>query len=566
MKTHSFVLGVDFGTDSVRAVVVGASNGEVAGSCVVSYRRWADGLYCDPLANRFRQHPLDYLESMEAAIVGALREAGNGVAARVAGIAADTTGSTPVLADGEGTALSLLPAFQDNPDAMFILWKDHTSVSQAERISALAHSWKVDFTQYEGGVYSSEWFWAKVLRVLETNPAVAEAAVTVLEHCDWIPAVLTGTRDLGQIRRSRCAAGHKAMWHATFGGYPSDEFLAKLHPRLPKLKASLGSATYTSDVACGTICDEWAHKLGIPRTTAVAVGAFDAHMGAVGGGIQPYQLVKVMGTSTCDVLVVPRTEEPERLVPGICGQVDGSVLPGAIGYEAGQSAFGDVYAWFKKLLCWPLGFMPAELTPADPAAKERLVGAWMDRIIPELERAALAIPPCPPRESAESAVLALDWMNGRRTPDANQRLKGAITGIQLGTDAPRLYRALVEATAFGSRAIVERFRSSGIPIESCIAIGGVAKKSPFVMQTVANVMNMDIAVSAADQAVALGAAIFAATAAGLHPTVAEAQRAMSAGVERIYPPDPAMAARYDVLYKEYLSLGSFVEQELTHGN
>ncbi len=561
MKAHPFVVGVDFGTDSVRAVVVDALDGEVAGSWVVPYRRWADGLYCDPLANRFRQHPLDYLESMEAAIVGALREAGNGVATRVEGLAADTTGSTPVLADREGTALSLLPAFQDDPDAMFILWKDHTSVSQAERISSLARSWEVDFTQYEGGVYSSEWFWAKVLRVLETNPAVTEAAVTVLEHCDWIPAVLTGTRDLGQIRRSRCAAGHKAMWHAEFGGYPSDEFLAKLHPRLPKLKASLGNATWTSDVPFGTLSDEWAHKLGIPRTTVVAVGAFDAHMGAVGGGIQPYQLMKVMGTSTCDVLVVPRTDQPERLVPGICGQVDGSVLPGAIGYEAGQSAFGDVYAWFKKLLCWPLGIMPAELAPADPAARERLVGAWMDRIIPELERAALAIPPA---AAAESAVLALDWMNGRRTPDANQRLKGAITGIQLGTDAPRLYRALVDATAFGSRAIVERFRSSEIRIESAIAIGGVAKKSPFVMQTVANVMNMDIAVSAADQAVALGAAMFAATAAGLHPSVPAAQRAMSAGIERTYRPDPEMAARYDVLYQEYLTLGSLVERELTH--
>jgi L-ribulokinase len=559
MKPHAFAIGVDFGTDSVRALVVGASNGETAGACVVPYRRWGNGLYCDAVANRFRQHPADYLESMEAAIVGALREAGSGVATSIQGIAVDTTGSTPVLADREGTPLALLPDFEDEPDAMFILWKDHTSVSQAERINSLAHAWKVDFTEYEGGVYSSEWFWAKVLRVVETNPAVAEAAVTVLEHCDWIPAVLTGTRDLGQIKRSRCAAGHKAMWHPRFGGYPSDEFLAQLHPRLPKLKASLGTATWTSDVPFGTISDEWSHRLGIPRTTVVAVGAFDAHMGAVGGGVRPHQLLKVMGTSTCDILVVPRTEQAETLVPGICGQVEGSVLPDAIGYEAGQSAFGDVYAWFKKLLCWPLGIMPAELAPADPAARERLVDAWMDRIIPELERAASAIPP------GESAVLALDWMNGRRTPDANQRLMGAITGIQLGTDAPRLYRALVEATAYGSRAIVERFRASGIRIDGAMAIGGVAKKSPFVMQTVADVMNMNITVSAADQAVALGAAMFAATAAGLHAGIADAQRAMSAGIERTYRPDPDMAARYDVLYNRYLALGSFVERELTPG-
>lgn len=556
MNADSFVLGVDFGTDSVRAVVVGASKGQLAGSSVVPYRRWAEGAYCDALANRFRQHPLDYLESMEAAIVGALREAGGGVASRVRGIAVDTTGSTPVLADREGTALSLLPEFRDEPDAMFILWKDHTSVDQAERINSLARASKVDFTKYEGGIYSSEWFWAKVLRVLETNPVVAEAAATVLEHCDWIPAVLTGTRDLSRIKRSRCAAGHKAMWHAEFGGYPADDFLAELHPRLPRLKASFGRETWTSDQPFGVISAEWAERLGIPNTTVVAVGAFDAHMGAVGGGIRPYQLLKVMGTSTCDVLVAPRTNQPEILVPGICGQVDGSVLPGAIGYEAGQSAFGDVYAWFKSLLCWPLGFMPAELAAADASAKGRLVEAWTDRIIPELERAALAVP------AAESGVLALDWMNGRRTPDANQRLKGAISGIQLGTDAPRLYRALVEATAYGSRAIVERFRSSGIPIESVIAIGGVAKKSPFVMQTVANVMNMDVAVSAADQAVALGAAMFAATAAGLHPGVEQAQAAMSAGIERIYQPDVEAARRYDGLYKDYLKLGAFVEREL----
>jgi L-ribulokinase len=560
MNTHPFVLGVDFGTDSVRAVVVGASNGEVAGTCVVRYRRWADGLYCDPVANQFRQHPLDHLESMQAAIVGALREAGPGVAERVEGIAADTTGSTPALADGEGTVLSLLPAFRDDPDAMFILWKDHTSVGQAERITSLARAWDVDFTRYEGGVYSSEWFWAKALRVLETNPAVAEAAVTVLEHCDWIPAVLTGTRDLARIRRSRCAAGHKAMWHAQFGGYPSDEFLRRLHPRMPKLKASLGSATWTSDAPFGTVSDEWARTLGIPRATVVTVGAFDAHMGAVGGGIRPYHLVKVMGTSTCDILMAPRTDQPEKLVPGICGQVDGSVLPGAIGYEAGQSAFGDVYAWFKKLLFWPLSVAPPELFPSDPAERERLVGTWMDRVIPELERAALAIPA---DEARKGAVLALDWMNGRRTPDADQRLKAAIVGIQLGTDAPRLYRALVDATAFGSRAIVERFRSSGIPIEGAIAIGGVAKKSPFVMQTVANAMNMEIAVPVADQAVALGAAMFAATAAGLHPGVPEAQRAMSGGVERVYRPVPEAAKRYDVLYEQYRALGSFVERELT---
>jgi len=558
MSPESFVLGVDFGTDSVRAVVVSADQGGVAGAGVAPYPRWAEGRFCDPVANQFRQHPLDYLESMEAAVVEALRSTGPGIAAKVRGIAVDTTGSTPVLADGEGTPLALLPAFRDDPDAMFVLWKDHTSVREAERINVLARSWGgVDFTKYVGGIYSSEWFWAKILHILEGRSAAAAAAVTVLEHCDRIPAGLTGTRDLRKVRRSRCAAGHKAMWHPSFGGYPSDDFLGRLHPRLPALKATLGTETWTADAPFGPLSAEWAKRLGLPAGITVAVGAFDAHMGAVGGGIRPYQLLKVMGTSTCDILVAPASEQPEKLVPGICGQVAGSVLPGAIGYEAGQSAFGDIYAWFKKLLCWPMEAAPADLTGADRAVWERATAACADRVIPELERAALALPP------GETGLVALDWMNGRRTPDANQRLKGAIAGIQLGTDAPRIYRALVEATAFGSRAIVERFKSSGVPIESVIAIGGVARKSPFVVQTVADVLNMEVSVSAADQAVALGAAMFAAAAAGLHPSVEKAQQAMSAGTERVHRPDPARVAAYQVAYREYLELGGFVESKLT---
>jgi L-ribulokinase len=546
----AYVLGIDFGTDSVRSVIAGAADGAVAAVSVADYPRWSKGLYCDPVANRFRQHPLDYLEAMRASLVDALRQAGPGVAARVRGIAVDTTGSTPVLADATGAPLSLSEPFSEDPDAMFVLWKDHTAVAEAERINTLARSWGgVDYTRFEGGIYSTEWFWAKVLHVIEANPAVARAAVTILEHCDWIPAVLCGTADLARIKRSRCAAGHKAMWHADFGGYPADEFLARLHPRLPALKASLGTETFTADVPFGTLGAEWAGKLGLSREVVVAVGAFDAHMGAVGGNILPHRLLKVMGTSTCDMVVGPRAAAAgeEKLVAGICGQVDGSIIPGAMGYEAGQSAFGDVYAWFKQLLAWPLTtFLP----PAE-------AHAIAERIIPELEKAAAAIPP------ETTALLALDWLNGRRTPDANQRLKGAITGITLGSDAPRIYRALVEATAFGSRAIVERFRSQGIRIDGVIGIGGVAKKSPFVMQTLADVLDMPLEVRGGEQPVALGAAMFAATAAGLHATVEDAQRAMSTGTEATYTPDPARARFYDARYREYEKLGAFVERALT---
>lgn len=561
MSTGSLVLGLDFGTDSVRTVVVDARDGRTVGVAVTAYPRWGRGLYCDAVAHRFRQHPLDYLDSMESSVRDALASAGPAAAAQVRGIAVDTTGSTPVLADATGRPLALVAGFEDDPDAMFVLWKDHTSVAEAAEINQLARTWGgIDYTQFEGGVYSSEWFWAKALHIIRSGGAAGRAAVTVLEHCDWVPMVLTGTSDLRKVKRSRCAAGHKAMWHASFDGYPSDEFLARLHPRLPELKATFGTQTYTADTAFGTLAPDWASKLGLSRSVVVSVGAFDAHMGAVGGNIRPYQLVKVMGTSTCDVMVAPGSGAPggnEQLVAGICGQVDGSVIAGAIGYEAGQSAFGDVYAWFKDLLSWPLQAILPSLPGMEPAAAANLAQAIADRIIPELEKAARAVPP------AASGVIALDWLNGRRTPDADQRLKAAIAGLDLGTDAPRVYRALVEATAFGARAIVERFRSQGVRIDGAIAIGGIPRKSPFVMQVMADVLDLAIEVPAAEQPVALGAAMFAATAAGLYPRIEDAQRTMAASVEITYHPDPERATLYASLYRAYLALGSFVEKQLT---
>lgn len=559
MSAAACVVGIDFGTDSVRSIVADATSGKVLGSSVKYYPRWAKGLYCDAVASRFRQHPLDYLESMEASVVAALEDAGAGCASRVRGIAVDTTGSTPVLANRSGTPLALTPELAENPNAMFVLWKDHTAVAEAERLNQLAKTWGgADYTKYVGGIYSSEWFWAKAAHILATDAAVAEAAVTLLEHCDWIPAVLTGTTDLERFKRSRCAAGHKALWHAEFGGYPADAFLAQLHPKLPALKASFGSQTFTSDTPFGTLSSEWAAKLGLPRETLVAVGAFDAHMGAVGGGIGKHTLLKVMGTSTCDIVVGPHTGEAQTLVSGICGQVDGSVIPGMLGYEAGQSAFGDVYAWFKALLAWPLETILPTLDGFSDEQKRELGERIAERLIPELDRGAAAL------SIEDSSVLALDWLNGRRTPDANQRLRGALTGLTLGTDAPRIYRGLVEATAFGSRAIVERFRAQGTRIDSAIAIGGVAKKSSFVMQTIADVMNLEVTVPEGDQPVALGAAMFAATAAGLYGQVGEAQQAMSSGIAAVYRPDQARAERYERLYQDYVALGSFVERRLTN--
>ena len=540
-----YVIGLDYGTDSVRALIADTADGREVSSAVFYYPRWQAGKYCDPAVSQFRQHPLDYLEGLENVIVNALATAPAGIAENVVGMSVDTTGSTPVAVDRHGTPLALLPAFAENPHAMFLLWKDHTANAEAREINELAQNWDPDFTKYVGGIYSSEWFWAKILRTLRADDAVREAAFSWVEHCDWLSAVLTGTTNPLTLRRSRCAAGHKAMWHEAFDGLPSAAFLTALDPLLTGLRERLYRHTYPSDVPMGTLSKDWAERLGLPETVVVGVGAFDAHMGAVGAGIEPYALVRVMGTSTCDMLIAPNEEVGHLLIRGICGQVDGSIMPGMLGMEAGQSAFGDVYAWFQNLLAYPLRtFLPAE--EADQ---------WVQKIIPTLSEAAAALP------VTEHDAIALDWFNGRRTPDANHLLKGAIAGLNLGTDAPKMFKALVEATAFGARRIVERFRSEGVPIRQVIGIGGVSKKSPFVMQTLANVLNMPIKIVQSEQACALGAAICAATAAGVYPTMLAAKAAMASGYDTGFQPQADRVEVYEKLYQKYVALGGFVENE-----
>jgi L-ribulokinase len=549
-----FVLGLDYGTDSVRAVIVNALNGEEVASDVNNYSRWAKGMYCDPGKNRFRQHPADYLEGLESTIKNCLSSVSDEVRQKIKGISVDTTGSTPVAVDKEGVPLSLKPGFEENPNAMFILWKDHTAVKEAGEINSVAKSWGgTDYTKFEGGIYSSEWFWAKVLHILREDGKVRKNAYSWVEHCDWIPALLTGNTDPLTLKRSRCAAGHKAMWHEDFGGLPSEEFLVKLDPVLGGLKDRLFKDTFTSDVQAGIISKEWADKLNLPENVVVGVGAFDAHMGAVGGEIKPYYLSKIMGTSTCDMLVAPFDEVGDTLVSGICGQVDGSITPGLLGLEAGQSAFGDVYAWFKDVISWPVTSILANTELLDADTRTKLVDDVMDRIIPVLTAEAEKI------DIGESGIVALDWMNGRRTPDANQSLKGAVMGLNLGSDAPKIFRALVEATVFGSKKIIDRFLSEGVRVDGVIALGGVAKKSPFVMQVMADVLNMSIKVARSEQTVALGAAMFAAVAAGIYESIEKAQGAMGAGFDAEYKPIPENVKKYKSLYEAYGRFGDFVE-------
>jgi L-ribulokinase len=520
-----YTIGLDYGTDSCRAIIVEAESGKEVATAVKYYPRWTEGNYCNPRVNQYRQHPLDYIEVLEGAVKEALSKAPAGVAENVAGMAFDTTGSTPVLTNKEGIPLALLPEFAENPNAMFVLWKDHTAIKEAAEINKLAKEWEIDYTAYEGGIYSSEWVWAKMLHVLREDEKVRKAAYSWIEHCDWMPALITGKLKPEEAIRGRCSAGHKAMWHESWDGLPSEKFLTRLDPLFAGFRSRLYKDTFPSNTKVGNLTEEWAKRLGLTTKVAVAAGAFDCHMGAVGAQIKPGDFVRVIGTSTCDIMAVPYEEIEGKLIPGICGQVDGSVIPGMIGLEAGQSGFGDVYAWFS-----------------------RFVGKDISELTEEAENLPIT-----------ENLIATDWLNGRRTPDANQLLKGTITGLTLGTTAPMVFRALVEATAFGSKAIIDRFLENGIEIKEVVGIGGISLKSPFVMQTLADVLGMPIKVAKTEQACAFGAAMFGAVAAGIYPKVEDAQNAMGQGFAFEYHPNMENNKLYAELYKKYIQIGKFTE-------
>ena len=590
-------IGLDFGTDSVRAIVVDAS-GDTLAEAVRPYPRWSEGRFIQASASLFRQHPLDYIEAMTDVV----REVVSHVdPAEVRGIGVDTTGSTPCLTDATGQPLALRPEFADDPDAMFVLWKDHTAIEEERRINEVAHSGDgADYTAYEGGIYSCEWFWSKVLHVIRANPRVRAAAANVVEHCDWIPAVLVGGNPVAGIRdqgsgvrgecrsadgssaypkavdewvdavdfahgkrqhaaggppalrqgdphktttpepsnhqtvkpsnetlcpaaqRSRCAAGHKAMWHASWGGLPPESFFERVDPILVPFRRVLPDETFTADNPVGHLSPEWAARFGLPETVVVAGGILDGHCGAVGAGVRPGTLVKVCGTSACDFLVAKRVDD---VIPGICGQVDGSVVPGFIGLEAGQSAFGDVYAWLRRFLSYA-----------------------GDVSVAALSRDAAAIAP------GSTGIVALDWFNGRRTPYADSSRTGAITGLNLGSTPPMVFRALAEATVFGSKAIVDHFEEHGVSVSEIVATGGISRKSPFVMQMCADVLGRPVKVAACEQTCALGGAIFASVAAGVYHDVPEAMTHMASGIDQVYLPDAAAATAYACLYTKYRRL------------
>lgn len=534
--SNPVVAGLDYGSDSVRCVYVNARSGEVYSSAVAEYPRWKLGLYCNPQLSMYRQHPLDYIETLIDVVHRAADKLPEGISTNdIVGMTIDTTGSTPVVINENLVPLALTDEFKDDPNAMFILWKDHMATQEAEEINQLAHSGDfTDYTLYSGGSYSSEWFFAKILKSLRSSDAVKKAAFSWIEHCDWMPAMLTGQKDINKIKRSRCVAGHKAMWNKTHGGYPSEEFLTELDPLLSGLRETLGEETYTIDQVAGNLSSQWAEKLSFPEGISVGIGALDAHMGAVGGGIKPGELLKVLGTSTCDMLLGSIDRQLDA-VRGISGEVPGSIVPGYIGYEAGQSAFGDIYAWFKRFML--------DLVP--DSQKERQGKSFLAI----LDKKAAEV------DISGQSVLALDWHNGRRTPFVDPHVKGAIFNLTLSTSPVEVYRALVESTCFGAKAILDCFESQGVEVNSIRALGGIASKSSFVMQTLSDVLQREIIICDNDQVCALGAAMGAAVCTGIYETIEDAQKVMSPGIAGVYQPDKEKASLYLTRYKEYQRKG-----------
>jgi L-ribulokinase len=523
-----FALGVDFGTNSVRALVVRCSDGAEFGSRVIGYPSGAQGVLLDPKNGLLaRQHPGDYLYGLEESIRGALAEAGRKpdfAPSQVVGIGLDSTGSSPIPVDAQNRPLALSNRWKGNLDAVCWLWKDHTSWREAAKITDLCAKIRPQYIAKCGGVYSSEWFWAKLWHCLNVAPETFDAAYSWVELADWAPSVLAGVADPRLVKRGVCAAGHKALYSDDWGGLPDKEFLKALDPRLAEIRDRLYQKAYDASEPAGSLCSEWAAKLGLAAGIPIAIGEFDVHYGAIGCGVREGTLVKVIGTSTCDCAVVSAEKEVAD-IPGICGIVKGAILPGFFGIEAGQSAVGDIFKWWVEVVLGGDAALHAQLSAE--AAKQR---------------------------PGQAGVLALDWNNGNRTILVDQRLTGLILGQDLYTTRADIYRALIEATAFGARAIIERVKEYGVRIDQVVCTGGIAEKNPLLMQIYADVTGCDMQVAGSSQTCALGSAIAAAVLAGAHRDFASAEAAMTSLKPESYRPIAGNRAVYDKLYALYREL------------
>lgn len=529
-----YAIGLDFGTNSCRSLIVDVADGKEIASHVFPYPSGSEGVIIDRAdPNLARQNPADYLEGIEVTIVRALEKAKENDPGfrneNVIGIGVDTTGSSPMPVDAKGSPLCFDEAFKNNPAAYVWLWKDHTSYQEAADITALARNIRPEYLGKIGGVYSSEWWWSKILHCKKVAPEVFEAAYSWAEICDWIPAHLAGNLDPNGMKRSICAAGHKALFNSEWKGLPDEEFLSRLAPGLEKLRKRLYETAFTADRRIGYLSKDWSAKLGLSTSVAVSVGAFDAHMGAVGASVSPGTLVKIMGTSTCDIMIAPSSDKLKD-IPGVCGIVNGSVMDGYYGIEAGQSAVGDIFLWFVNNL------VPEKY------------GTTQDEKFAALNEAASRLKP------GESGLLALDWNNGNRTILVDVRLSGLLLGQTLYTRPHEIYRALIEATAFGALEIIDRIEEYGVPIREVVNCGGLAARSPVLMQIYADITGRPMKISRSDQTPALGAAIFSAVAAGKsaggYASVADAEKSMT-GTGKVYEPDAANHNIYKKLYALY---------------
>jgi len=544
------VAGVDFGSDSVRVVILDIHSGRTIADAVCLYSRWHKKLYCDPAQSLFRQHPLDYIESLESCMKSVMEQIGPSRKNNLRAIAIDATGSTPCPIDKYGTPLALLENFKDNPNAMFHLWKDHTAVEEAREINQVLSSGKIDYTKYQG-IYSSEWYWAKILHTIRIDKSIRNAAWSWVEHSDWMPFLLIGQTDPSKMQRGACAAGHKALWNSHFGGLPDMECLRLLDPYLTLVAQRYGSEVVPAGSLLGIISKEWSGRLGVPEDTIIGSGSFDAHAGAVGAGIRPHSLVKVVGTSTVDMLIEDATNLEGKDLKAFCGQAEDSIVPGYIGIEAGQAAFGDVNAWFSSILMWPLKEMLAKVTGISEAQANEIKDEIGKSIIAELESKA--------KQIEDTGLVAVDWFNGRRYPHLNESVKGALLGLSLGSSAPEIYRALVLSTVFGSRRIFDSLIINGLQIDQLIMVGGIAKKSPFTVQLMADILNRPVMVCKEEHVCARGAAIFAAVASGLFSDVPSAQEILCEPYRPSYFPIESKTARYEIMYQQYLNCGDFIE-------
>ncbi len=520
-----FTLGIDYGTNSVRALVVRCSDGAEFGSSVVNYPSGSQGVLLDPKDhNLARQHPNDYLVGLEKSVKGALAAAKKkkGFAPdKIIGIGVDSTGSSPIPVDASNRPLASDKKWKKNLHAQCWLWKDHTSVDEAARITALAAQHRPQFIAKCGNTYSSEWFWSKIWHCLNVAPDVFNAAYSWVELADWIPSVLAGADLPAKVVRGVCCAGHKALYSDEWGGLPDKEFLALLDPKLADLRDRLYEQAHDATVPAGALSAEWAKKLGLRAGIPIAIGEMDVHYGAIGCGVAEGVLVKVIGTSTCDCGVVS-AQKTVPDIPGICGIVKGAILPGFYGIEAGQSAVGDIFKWWVEVVCE--GDAKTHARFSKDAAQ---------------------------RQPGQSGLLALDWNNGNRTILVDQRLTGLLLGQTLYTTPAEIYRALIEATAFGARAILERIKEYGVPVNRIVCAGGIAEKNPMLMQIYADITGCTMQVSGSSQACALGSAISAAVLAGAHANFPTAQKAMTSVAPKSYKPNAPAQKTYDRLYALY---------------